>query len=57
MGVSNRLLAKVVWMHEQPLTPGKQYNIKLGTKKVPASVSRILHSIDVNTLHRTVLPS
>ena len=48
--VSNRLLAKVVWMHEQPLTLGKQYNIKLGTRKVPGTVRHIVHSIDVNTL-------
>ncbi len=48
--VSNRILAKVVWMHEDPLTIGKQYNIKLGTKKVPGTVTAIAHSIDVNTL-------
>jgi len=48
--VSNRILAKVVWMHEEPLTIGKQYNIKLGTKKVPGTVTAIAHSIDVNTL-------
>lgn len=48
--VSNRILAKVVWMHEEPLTIGKQYNIKLATKKVPGKVTAIAHNIDVNTL-------
>ncbi|QSX30643.1 sulfate adenylyltransferase subunit CysN [Shewanella cyperi] len=53
--VSNRLLAKVVWMHEQPLVVGRQYNIKLGTKKVPGTVKHIVHGIDVNSLAETSL--
>ncbi len=48
--VSNRLLAKVVWMHEDALQVGKTYNIKLGSKKVPGQVTAIAHTIDVNTL-------
>ncbi len=48
--VSNRILAKVVWMHEEPLLIGKTYNIKLAAKKVPGKVTAIVHSIDVNTL-------
>lgn len=48
--LSNRLLAKVVWMHEDELTLGKTYNIKLATKKVPGKVTAIRHAIDVNTL-------
>jgi sulfate adenylyltransferase subunit 1 len=48
--VSNRILAKVVWMHEEPLLIGKSYNIKLATKKVSGKVTAIAHSIDVNTL-------
>jgi sulfate adenylyltransferase subunit 1 len=48
--LSNRILAKVVWMHEDPLIPGKSYNIKLATKKVSGKVTAIAHCIDVNTL-------
>ena len=48
--LSNRILAKVVWMHEEPLTIGKSYNIKLASKKVSGRVTAIAHSIDVNTL-------
>lgn len=48
--LSNKLLAKVVWMHEQPLQIGKPYNIKLASKKVSGTVRHIMHSIDVNTL-------
>ncbi|MBU2428522.1 MAG: sulfate adenylyltransferase subunit CysN [Gammaproteobacteria bacterium] len=48
--LSNRILAKMVWMHEEPLVLGKSYNIKLATKKVAGKVTAIAHAIDVNTL-------
>ena len=37
-------------MHEAPLQLGKEYNIKLATKKTTAKVVAIDHTIDVNTL-------
>jgi bifunctional enzyme CysN/CysC len=49
--VDPRFIAHVVWMAEAPLTPGRQYTIKHTTKSVSGSVARILHRIDVNTLH------
>ena len=30
--VTNRIQAKLVWMHESPLVLGKNYNFKLGSK-------------------------
>ncbi|WP_462156998.1 sulfate adenylyltransferase subunit CysN [Pseudoalteromonas sp. GB56] len=49
---TNQLQAKLVWMHEEPLIVGKTYNLKLGAKKTAAVVSRIDHTIDVNTLEQ-----
>jgi bifunctional enzyme CysN/CysC len=49
----NRFKAKIVWMVEQPLTPGKQYYIKLASKMVSGSVSKLHHRIDVNTLEKS----
>jgi bifunctional enzyme CysN/CysC len=51
--VGNRFKAKVVWMTEQPLTPSKQYYIKLASKTVSGSVSKLHHRIDVNTLEQS----
>ena len=42
--------ATIVWMTEKPMTPGRQYYIKLATRNVSGSISKILHRIDVNTL-------
>ena len=48
--VADALDARVVWMAEQPLLPGRQYDIKLAAAVVPAVVEKIHHRIDVNTL-------
>lgn len=48
--ISTRFSAKVVWMHEQPLPPGKQYLAKHTTHTVRATPTRIAYRVDVNTL-------
>lgn len=53
--VSNKFNAKIVWMTEQAMTIGKQYYIKLGTKLVNGSASKINHLIDVNTLEESAV--
>ncbi|MTI14857.1 sulfate adenylyltransferase subunit CysN [Sansalvadorimonas verongulae] len=47
---ARELDATVVWMSEQPLQPGRQYEIKLGAFSSTGQVSNIHHRIDVNTL-------
>jgi sulfate adenylyltransferase subunit 1 (EFTu-like GTPase family) len=48
--IADKVKASIVWMTEQPMTPGRQYVIKLATRSVSGSVSMIHHRIDVNTL-------
>ncbi|WP_454911248.1 sulfate adenylyltransferase subunit CysN [Stutzerimonas chloritidismutans] len=42
--------AMLVWMAEEPMLPGKKYDIKRATSYVPGSIASITHSVDVNTL-------
>lgn len=49
--------ATVVWMTEKPLLPGKDYDIKLGTRTVTGQVRTIHHQIDVNTLETSPAPA
>ncbi|TFH86608.1 sulfate adenylyltransferase subunit CysN [Billgrantia azerbaijanica] len=44
--------ADIVWMHEQPLAPGRPVDIRLAGRSVSGQVSEILHQVDVNTLER-----
>ena len=45
--------ANLVWMNDQPLRPGKRYELKISTAKTSAVVTTIHHRIDVNTLSRS----
>ncbi|MBK3881818.1 MULTISPECIES: sulfate adenylyltransferase subunit CysN [Stutzerimonas stutzeri subgroup] len=44
--------AMLVWMGEEPMLPGKKYDIKRATSYVPASIASIAHKVDVNTLEK-----
>lgn len=45
-----RAVASLVWMHEDPLVVSRNYLIKLCTKLVSASVTRIVHRMDLQDL-------
>lgn len=51
--VANRLNADIVWMTENPLVPGKPYDLKFASSSTSGSFSQIHHLIDVNTLEKT----
>jgi bifunctional enzyme CysN/CysC len=44
--------ATIVWMADEPLTPGRGYWLKLGTQTVTATVSQPKHQLNVNTLEQ-----
>ena len=47
--VSNRFDAMIVWMAEQELMPGRQYDIKLATQTIAGGITSIRYCVDVNT--------
>ncbi len=47
--VADALSARLIWLHDTPLIAGREYLVKLGTRSVPGTVSRIRHRIDVDT--------
>lgn len=47
---ANQFEAKIIWMHEDQLLPGRKYLLKAGTRTIPAQVSEIKYKINVNTL-------
>jgi bifunctional enzyme CysN/CysC len=49
-GSADQFEAHVVWMAEHEMLPGRPYLLKLGTRTVPASLSRPKYRIDVNSL-------
>jgi sulfate adenylyltransferase subunit 1 len=47
--VAKYVTATFLWMDDEPLTLGKEYLVKLGTKKIAGQVKSIEYKIDVNT--------
>jgi bifunctional enzyme CysN/CysC len=43
----------LVWMHEEPLLPGRPYRMKIGTRTLSATVTDIKYQVNVNTLEDT----
>jgi sulfate adenylyltransferase subunit 1 len=48
--VSEKFEATIVWMSEAALQPGKEYELKIGTKNTYGRIENINYRIDVNTL-------
>jgi len=50
--VTDSFEAMLVWMGEEPMLPGKKYDIKRATSYVQGSIPSIVHRVDVNTLEQ-----
>jgi bifunctional enzyme CysN/CysC len=48
--VADRVTADLVWMHEEPLKPGREFILRHGTRVTPCRVRRIIHRLDIDTL-------
>ncbi|NMP16474.1 sulfate adenylyltransferase subunit CysN [Thalassotalea sp. Y01] len=51
--VTDKFEATIVWMSEAALQPGKEYELKIGTKNVFGRIDNINYRIDVNTLEHS----
>jgi bifunctional enzyme CysN/CysC len=49
--------ATIVWMSDQALLPGKQYDFKHASKFISGQVSSINYKVDINTLETSPSPS
>jgi len=47
---SDQFQARIIWMAEEALYPGRQYILRTTNKSVPASVTNLKNTIDVNDL-------
>ncbi|WP_394525807.1 sulfate adenylyltransferase subunit 1 [Lacrimispora sp. JR3] len=47
--VAKNVQATILWMDDEPLSAGKDYLVKLGTKMIPGIIKNIVYKIDVNS--------
>lgn len=55
--VADQFETTIVWMHDEPLLPGRPYLLKLGTRTVNATVTDIKYKVNVNTLEHLAAKS
>jgi len=48
IGEADQFEAKIIWMSEDSLYPGRSFYLKLGYQLVSASITKIKHQIDMN---------
>ena len=48
--MGDQLQATVIWMHNEPMLPGRPYVMKIGTSTVGATITSLKHKINVATL-------
>jgi len=48
--IADQFQCTVVWMHEEPMYPGRPYLLKIGTRMVTASITSPKYKVNVNTL-------
>ncbi|HKE95653.1 MAG TPA: sulfate adenylyltransferase subunit CysN [Povalibacter sp.] len=49
-GVADQFQATIIWMHDEPMLPGRPYLIKLGARTVTGSITTPRYKVNVNTL-------
>ena len=51
--VADQFEAKIIWMHDEPMLPGRPYVFKTANKLVPGLVTDLKHKVNVNTMEHT----
>jgi bifunctional enzyme CysN/CysC len=49
--LAEQFAAHLAWLSDEPLLPGRDYTLKLGTREVTASVTAVKYRIDIDTMH------
>jgi bifunctional enzyme CysN/CysC len=48
--VADQFEAALVWMHDEPMMPGRSYLLKIGSQTVTASITEPKYKVNVNTM-------
>jgi bifunctional enzyme CysN/CysC len=48
--VADQFEASLVWMHDEPMMPGRAFLLKIGTQTVTASITEPKYKVNVNTM-------
>ena len=49
-GLADQFETHIVWMHDEPMLPGRPYLMRIGTQTVTATIAQPKYRVDVNSL-------
>lgn len=49
IAIYKKLIVSLLWMDDEPLSVGKDYIVKIGTKTIAGVIDKMIYSVDVNT--------
>jgi bifunctional enzyme CysN/CysC len=55
--VADQFEAKVIWMSEEPMFPGRPYLMKIGARTVGATITKPKYKVNVNTMEHLAAPT
>lgn len=50
--LGDQFQARILWMDQESLIPGRQYLFKSNTQTIPMTLTKLKHKVDVNSLER-----
>jgi bifunctional enzyme CysN/CysC len=53
VAVADQFAVQLLWMSTEPMIPGRMYIMKAGSNTIPATITSLRHTVNVNTLERT----
>jgi bifunctional enzyme CysN/CysC len=48
--VADQFQVTLIWMHEEPMLPGRPYLMRIGSSTVTGTITELRHKVNVNTL-------
>ena len=48
--IADQFLVTLIWLHEDPMLPGRPYLLKIGTRIVGVTITSLKYKVNVNTL-------
>ena len=55
--VADQFETSIIWLHEEPLLPGRQYWMKIGKQTVTATITTLKHEVNINTFEHLATKS
>jgi len=50
--ITEQIAANLIWMHDEPMLPGRRYVARIGTAQAMAQITELKHKLNINSLEQ-----